>query len=306
MPDDDAKVKRGRRARNTGASQAANRHVGERIRIRRTLAGLSQSDLGKAIGFSFQQVQKYERGINTIGAGQLCQIAEALDLPISFFYDGLDGVSVSLKCGAETQGDRFARHELEMLGHYRAAPDPVRDAVRSLLGCLANPDPRQDRDVEGGSAEQESFASVSPSTDGTDRIPPRDGADPDTHSVENEFPDLGTGVEPTQRATVGLSGSVAPGSGQARSATRDQQASAGRGRGRPRKGAVPYGAPAVAEPAAVRSRSGENAASSSETTTKVRRRQGAVWDPMDVVTSPGKTGRPPAGSTSLRKPKRSS
>jgi DNA-binding XRE family transcriptional regulator len=57
-----AKIKRGRQARNTGASQLANQHIGERIRLRRTLLGLSQAELGKALGLSFQQMQKYERG----------------------------------------------------------------------------------------------------------------------------------------------------------------------------------------------------------------------------------------------------
>src|SRR3954471_17586644 len=92
--DGQASVKRGRQARNTGASQAANEHIGERIRLRRTLLGLSQSELGKALGLSFQQLQKYERGASAIGAGQLREVARALDVPVSFFYDGLDGVPV--------------------------------------------------------------------------------------------------------------------------------------------------------------------------------------------------------------------
>ena len=121
-------------ARNTGASQLANEHIGERIRLRRTLLGLSQSELGKALGLSFQQMQKYERGANTIGAGQLCGIARALDVPVSFFYDGLDGVSVPPNADAGGRRDRFAGDELEVLGHYRAAPGFIQEAIRSLLG----------------------------------------------------------------------------------------------------------------------------------------------------------------------------
>jgi len=121
-----------RQPRNTGASQVANEHIGERIRLRRTLLGLSQSELGKALGLSFQQMQKYERGASAIGAGQLCGIARALDVPVSFFYDGLDGVSPNADAG--DRRDRFARDELEVLGHYRAAPGFIREAIRSLLG----------------------------------------------------------------------------------------------------------------------------------------------------------------------------
>jgi transcriptional regulator with XRE-family HTH domain len=83
-------VKRGRQARNRGASQAANQHVGDRVRVRRTLLGLSQSELGKALKLSFQQMQEYERGMSSIGAGQLREVARALDVPVGFFYDGQD------------------------------------------------------------------------------------------------------------------------------------------------------------------------------------------------------------------------
>src|SRR4051795_1747156 len=104
------KVKRGRQARNTGASRLANQHIGERIRLRRTLLGLSQAELGKALGLSFQQMQKYERGASSIGAGQLCGAARALDVPVPMNSD------------AGERRDRFADDELEVLGHYRAAP----------------------------------------------------------------------------------------------------------------------------------------------------------------------------------------
>src|SRR5689334_2937533 len=138
VQDGQAKVKRGRQARNTGASQVANLHIGGRIQIRRTLLGRSQSELGKALGLSFQQMQKYERGTSSIGAGQLFEVAKALDVPVSFFYDGLDGVSSPSNFdGGEREG-RFARDEFEMLGHYRAVPGFVRDTIRSLLGYMSN------------------------------------------------------------------------------------------------------------------------------------------------------------------------
>ena len=60
-------------------------HVGGRIRLRRTLLGMSQEKLGKAIGLTFQQVQKYERGTNRVGSSRLFQLAKVLNVPVSFF-----------------------------------------------------------------------------------------------------------------------------------------------------------------------------------------------------------------------------
>jgi transcriptional regulator with XRE-family HTH domain len=68
-----------------------DRHVGSRVRLRRTLLGMSQEKLGEVLGVTFQQVQKYEKGINRIGAGRLQAIGAALGVPITFFYDGLPG-----------------------------------------------------------------------------------------------------------------------------------------------------------------------------------------------------------------------
>jgi transcriptional regulator with XRE-family HTH domain len=65
--------------------------VGNRVRIRRMLIGMSQEKLGELLGLTFQQVQKYEKGINRIGAGRLFEIARILDVPINFFYDGVSG-----------------------------------------------------------------------------------------------------------------------------------------------------------------------------------------------------------------------
>jgi transcriptional regulator with XRE-family HTH domain len=65
-------------------------HVGSRVRLRRTLLGLSQEKLGEAIGLTFQQVQKYERGANRIGASRLYKLSEVLDVPVSFFFDDMN------------------------------------------------------------------------------------------------------------------------------------------------------------------------------------------------------------------------
>src|SRR3979409_2133221 len=62
--------------------------MGKKIRLRRVEQRLSQSDLGEKLGVSFQQVQKYEKGVNRVGASRLQQIATALDVPVTLFYDG--------------------------------------------------------------------------------------------------------------------------------------------------------------------------------------------------------------------------
>jgi transcriptional regulator with XRE-family HTH domain len=66
--------------------------LGVRIRLRRTELGISQSELGQKLGVTFQQVQKYEKGVNRVGAARLQQVATALDVPVTFFFDG-DGKS---------------------------------------------------------------------------------------------------------------------------------------------------------------------------------------------------------------------
>jgi transcriptional regulator with XRE-family HTH domain len=65
-----------------------DKHVGSRVRMRRVLIGMSQERLGDALGLTFQQVQKYEKGINRIGASRLQQISNILGMPIEFFFDG--------------------------------------------------------------------------------------------------------------------------------------------------------------------------------------------------------------------------
>jgi transcriptional regulator with XRE-family HTH domain len=73
------------------ASKAPNpidKHVGSRVRMRRMMMGMSQEKLGDAIGLTFQQVQKYEKGTNRIGASRLQQISQTLQVPVAFFFEG--------------------------------------------------------------------------------------------------------------------------------------------------------------------------------------------------------------------------
>src|SRR4051812_26870737 len=77
-------------------------HVGHRVRLRRMLIGMSQERLGELLGLTFQQVQKYEKGINRIGAGRLFEVSGILGVPISFFYDD---VQSGAQAGGFAEGD---------------------------------------------------------------------------------------------------------------------------------------------------------------------------------------------------------
>src|ERR1044071_5970118 len=68
-----------------------DRHIGARIRARRTLIGMSQEKLGEALGLTFQQVQKYEKGTNRVGSGRLQEIGDILGVQVTYFFEGQDG-----------------------------------------------------------------------------------------------------------------------------------------------------------------------------------------------------------------------
>jgi transcriptional regulator with XRE-family HTH domain len=89
-------------------SNAVDAHVGERVRMRRKLLGVSQDQLADSLGLTFQQVQKYERGANRISASKLFRIAEILNIDVAYFFDGLpDPIE-----GAEPDGAVAHVHEV--------------------------------------------------------------------------------------------------------------------------------------------------------------------------------------------------
>ena len=77
--------------RSARSANPVDEHVGSRLRLRRQVMGMSQEKLGEALGVTFQQVQKYERGTNRVGASRLYDLARVLGVPVNFFYEGLDG-----------------------------------------------------------------------------------------------------------------------------------------------------------------------------------------------------------------------
>lgn len=130
-----------RRSKNTEVAAAEARienHVAARIRLRRGLLGMSQTDLAKALGITFQQVQKYERGSNRVSIGKLHQLCTILDVPLSFFFDGIDAEvrgAPRVALTGEAEGDNVAlgRRELSLLRLWRAADGAVADQVLALL-----------------------------------------------------------------------------------------------------------------------------------------------------------------------------
>ncbi|WP_448190618.1 helix-turn-helix domain-containing protein [Azospirillum sp. sgz301742] len=146
--------KRGRRG--SPESWSVDAHVGQRVRMRRTLLGYSQERLGEAIGLTFQQVQKYERGSNRISAGTLYRLSQVLDVPVSFFFDSYDDPhakprSSRSEARPDGEGDGvISRREARMLRLWRAATPAVADEMLALLSALS-PNVRDAR--EGGEEE---------------------------------------------------------------------------------------------------------------------------------------------------------
>lgn len=120
-------------------------HVGGRVRLRRLLIGLSQEKLGVALGLTFQQVQKYERGANRIGSSRLFRISQLLDVPVSFFFDDMPGAMASGGGGlreagqARFEADYFGRRESQELlrNYYRISDSAVRKRLLSLVKAVA-------------------------------------------------------------------------------------------------------------------------------------------------------------------------
>jgi transcriptional regulator with XRE-family HTH domain len=117
-------------------------HVGKRVRHRRWMVGMTQQQLGDIVGIKFQQIQKYETGMNRISASRLWDIAQALDVSISFFFEGFDSEE-----GAETpaaapeiqRGDLLADKEaLELVRSYYAIPEAQRRRLFDLARVLSD------------------------------------------------------------------------------------------------------------------------------------------------------------------------
>ncbi|WP_317994075.1 helix-turn-helix domain-containing protein [Bartonella gliris] len=104
--------------------------VGKKIRLKRKMMGMSQKQLGHHLGVTFQQIQKYEKGLNRVGAGRLQEIADILDVPISFFYADL-----ATKENAPYSGDEgiASKEEYVLLKNFRVLKPKKQKAILWLI-----------------------------------------------------------------------------------------------------------------------------------------------------------------------------
>ncbi|MEO1492545.1 MAG: helix-turn-helix transcriptional regulator [Pseudomonadota bacterium] len=111
-------------------------HVGQRVRQRRWMVGMTQQQLGNKVGIKFQQIQKYETGTNRVSASRLWDIAHALDVPVSFFFEGLDGHEMS---AMGTDGDMLTDKEaLDLVRAYYTIPETQRRRLFDLARVLSD------------------------------------------------------------------------------------------------------------------------------------------------------------------------
>ena len=126
-----------KKRKGKGGPNPIDVHVGSRLRLRRTLLGMSQEKLAKSVDLTFQQIQKYERGSNRVGASRLFQFSQTLDVPIAFFYEEMPEATRNLVPGMAEgpqqpfEQDQLARREtLELVRAYYKITEP---AVRRRL-----------------------------------------------------------------------------------------------------------------------------------------------------------------------------
>jgi len=114
-------------------------HVGKKIRQRRWMVGQTQQQLAESVGIKFQQIQKYETGMNRVSASRLWEIAEALDVPVAYFFDGLGQAEEAAAGDARMPGDFLADKEaLDLLRSYYAIPENQRRRLFELARVLSD------------------------------------------------------------------------------------------------------------------------------------------------------------------------
>jgi len=139
-----------------GVPDSVDIHVGQRLRVRRSLLGLSQEKLADFVGVTFQQIQKYERGTNRISAGRLLRFSEVLDVPVSYFYDDLEqskksskiniGLSDNEQEGFDSEDKNLEenvmnkRETLELVRAYYSVQDPKsrKDILKFIKSIAKN------------------------------------------------------------------------------------------------------------------------------------------------------------------------
>lgn len=138
-----AEVRNVARASGSDWYSRVDAHIGSRLRQRRVLTGMSQRDLAASVGVTYQQIRKYELGVNCISSGRLYAIAAALSVPISFFFDGLPATSTAPPAAPSSDGAHdgvaLRREAIDLLSAYDTLPDNVRKVVYRLLRSMVRP-----------------------------------------------------------------------------------------------------------------------------------------------------------------------
>ena len=123
-----------------------DQHIGARIRLRRLTIALSQERLGELLNITFQQIQKYEKGVNRVAASRLWDVAHALDVPVSYFFEGLESSvnaqGMSEACGDEPVFDLIASPDgAQLAAAYATIGSPrVRRGLLELMRALSDDD----------------------------------------------------------------------------------------------------------------------------------------------------------------------
>ena len=102
-----------------------DKHVGERLRLRRQIAGVYQEQLADKLGVTFQQIQKYERGINRISAGRLWEISQILKVPTSYFYEDIKGDTYTIP--------QYSKEQIHLIRLLPKTPLPMQKAIINVL-----------------------------------------------------------------------------------------------------------------------------------------------------------------------------
>lgn len=114
-------------------------HVGKRVRHRRWMVGMTQQHLAEKVGIKFQQIQKYETGMNRISASRLWDIAATLGVPVSFFFEGVDATKETVGKTSSLPNDILADKEaLELVRSYYAIPENQRRRLFDLARVLSD------------------------------------------------------------------------------------------------------------------------------------------------------------------------
>lgn len=137
VPGTSGDARKFRKRRGGSGPHPVDVHAGSRLRQRRTLLGMSQGTLGERVGLTFQQIQKYERGTNRMGASRLYELAAVLDIPVSYFFDEFVAREASGLPSTE-----IGKHELRLLSAYLGIGDAdVRKSLYDLVRTVGGKTP---------------------------------------------------------------------------------------------------------------------------------------------------------------------